>query len=1708
MASRPRRTQRGKSAAEPELATPPSSSRKRKRQQPTQPTDTTSDEGSSLDSATSPATAPAAPAASLTDIAVLNDQSLSAVNQLLSKRYKKPVAHSTVAQPQRHDEANGTEDESKHGEEEAVWETDDTAAHQLQPIVAVADGEHHEMDDDMWQTDDMHHADQPPPLESADHSYPHSDTDDEQHSLTRPHRTTSEEAEAYRQQQLEAIATAASLPSASTQLSHRTEVSLDDDNQPTSAEQGGAISIELPKDLVAAPKSTKPSKADKAAAAAAKEKKKQAPRLTAEAKALQVKMQKLHLLSSIALLQRYSAVADNEELQGQLLSLLPPRLMLTAGMEEPMSPASGASTGSVEVTGGTNVAMATFGVDWVKQITSWYHHLIFLAQAPSSSSSSPPPPSSSPISSSSPSSSSSVLPLSLSPLTSLCSLGHLPFFFNCLAAQLTSVLSLRRSHSPHAKLLLFLALLRSLHINVRLVHAIEQTAYPWEQQGWMDELRRIAVSTRVKADVGQLKEMRIGGRMVQVIDKRDNLRRMWRVALPRSAVDGYSGCACGSVVEWRYAGLAGTVVPPARSVSLIGCRVSITRADNGDRDEVVIDGKEEEARGKSRKKVKQELKKKRSKAQPVAASERDDEKEQEEDTPLARKLAKKEKHDASPVQQRNVVERERAPIESRPASPTSSTPKAMLKAEADQSNDRVKSKRKKSSVSEKRDEEQREDDHDEDEDDDAAVYAASMRRRKAKAGKPVKEEKGQRRSERVKQQVEADVIVLSSDDEDEVVRIKQQAEAREREMLRRLQEEEDERQEEEEGEEEMEEEAENMVRPKQERPELSDRKKEKRKKAKAVKRRLMNEENLVSSEDSDGDSHSALPFTNGHSRGDVERQVERLNGNHAPALFTLQEEEDEPDDVPLVSSSTDHAVNSIASAVSSMMNEAKQAGSSNERQPAPASIDETDEAQPEVITAPSSAVGVGDEEVRGVTAKFRQTSCYVCGSHRPTASNPILLCDACDRECHLKCTSPPLNKVPKGNWYCQHCAEQKEDGAAADDDEQQWNGKIEKEEKDPDEDDFVPTKRPKRSARVDGKRKRSAKADVKTAKADEASQRSHVFDRYQFGSQSHNGKEEKVEQHDAAADEEEDDADAADGDNSSVMEDVTPRKQQKGKKKRSTKREPLSASSASSSSPTRSRRSSSATSSSPSASSSKSKGRSAATDPTGLFLPFWVEVYCPAQECWIHVDPVNNLVDATQTYESLRPRRTFSYVLAAYPPIGVLQRLSSSMGLEFAFASATALPYMAGLGRVILSDVTARYGVGSAMLPRGRLDEQWWESTLTALSASRASAHDRRIHDTEQASFQSSRSTSLAELPTTLAAMKKHPLYISLDQIKKFEMLRPGAPIAARTTIGKQHVSLYWRKDVHLLHTVERWVREKRQVREDEVGKPAKLVKSQTMAGRKKRKIMQYARAMHGDFDRLSLDAAVQDIATSLSASTSASTLPDDDEQSALYGVWQTDPWAPPAAKDGLVPRNARGQVDLWTPAHLPLGCVHLPYPRIAAIARKLGVDYAEAMVGFEVRGGRSIPRFDGIVVIERNAEWVLDAYREREREVKEREDKKRWERVSFNWRRLVKGAVVRAKLMAELKERNESGEGQEEEQKSGKKASKHGKRGRKEEDNEEAGGKKGGKRGVPKGSGDAEVVNDLNHVHDFTSNKTMNRETGSWIATCRCGARNEFEDL
>ena len=45
--------------------------------------------------------------------------------------------------------------------------------------------------------------------------------------------------------------------------------------------------------------------------------------------------------------------------------------------------------------------------------------------------------------------------------------------------------------------------------------------------------------------------------------------------------------------------------------------------------------------------------------------------------------------------------------------------------------------------------------------------------------------------------------------------------------------------------------------------------------------------------------------------------------------------------------------------------------------------------------------------------------CELCkGGHR---EEKIILCDKCDRGCHMFCLQPPLKQVPEGEWICPLC---------------------------------------------------------------------------------------------------------------------------------------------------------------------------------------------------------------------------------------------------------------------------------------------------------------------------------------------------------------------------------------------------------------------------------------------------------------------------------------------------------------------------------------------------------------------------------------------------------------------------------------------------------------------------------------------------------------
>ena len=76
-----------------------------------------------------------------------------------------------------------------------------------------------------------------------------------------------------------------------------------------------------------------------------------------------------------------------------------------------------------------------------------------------------------------------------------------------------------------------------------------------------------------------------------------------------------------------------------------------------------------------------------------------------------------------------------------------------------------------------------------------------------------------------------------------------------------------------------------------------------------------------------------------------------------------------------------------------------------------------------VPSHPEAEAAIQVEREDESEAEEEDDVCYVCGSS--SEGSVLLLCDGCDKACHLKCTKPRLRRVPKGDWFCTECKAEK-----------------------------------------------------------------------------------------------------------------------------------------------------------------------------------------------------------------------------------------------------------------------------------------------------------------------------------------------------------------------------------------------------------------------------------------------------------------------------------------------------------------------------------------------------------------------------------------------------------------------------------------------------------------------------------------------------------
>ncbi|XP_050168752.1 DNA repair protein complementing XP-C cells isoform X1 [Myiozetetes cayanensis] len=282
-------------------------------------------------------------------------------------------------------------------------------------------------------------------------------------------------------------------------------------------------------------------------------------------------------------------------------------------------------------------------------------------------------------------------------------------------------------------------------------------------------------------------------------------------------------------------------------------------------------------------------------------------------------------------------------------------------------------------------------------------------------------------------------------------------------------------------------------------------------------------------------------------------------------------------------------------------------------------------------------------------------------------------------------------------------------------------------------------------------------------------------------------------------------------------------------------------------------------------------------------------------------------------------------------------------------------------------DVTQRYDpVWMTATRKSRVDPEWWEETLQPYESPYVE-RDRK----EEAEFQ----VKLQDqpLPTAIGEYKNHPLYALKRHLLKFQAIYPESAAILGYCRGE---AVYARDCVHTLHSRDTWLKQARVVRIGEV--PYKMVKGFSNQARKARL------AEPANRDR---------------------------EDLALFGRWQTEEYQPPIAVDGKVPRNEYGNVYLFLPSMLPVGCVQLKLPNLNRVARKLNIDCAQAVTGFDFHGGYSHPVTDGYVVCEEYKEVLIAAWENEQAEIEKKDKEKREKRALGNWKLLTKGLLIREKL-------------------------------------------------------------------------------------------------
>lgn len=347
---------------------------------------------------------------------------------------------------------------------------------------------------------------------------------------------------------------------------------------------------------------------------------------------------------------------------------------------------------------------------------------------------------------------------------------------------------------------------------------------------------------------------------------------------------------------------------------------------------------------------------------------------------------------------------------------------------------------------------------------------------------------------------------------------------------------------------------------------------------------------------------------------------------------------------------------------------------------------------------------------------------------------------------------------------------------------------------------------------------------------------------------------------------------------------------------------------------------------------------------------YWVEAFSVANQRWLCVDPL-----VTKSWN--KPRKL-------EPPL---------------YDEENTMTYvMAYDANLCIKDVTRRYAKAyNAKTYKRRVDStpggtQWLRRVLRLFRPVIPDYSDQ-IEDVELARYEAAE-----PIPNAQQDFKDHPVYALERHLHHNEVVHPRREVG-KVLIGKKQEPIYRRSDVHIVRSSDKWYRS--------LGRQLRIGEQPLKYGKPRRR---RARSVESDGDK-----------------------DEDGVGAGLYAEFQTQLYVPPPIVDGKIQKNIYRNLDVYVPSMIPAGGAHVRSSDAVQAARLAGIDYAEAVTGFQFKGRKGTAITRGVIVAREYSEAVeaichgLRAAREDAAAAKQSAEALRM------WKKLLLGLRIRERIMA-----------------------------------------------------------------------------------------------